>query len=48
MKKLTLLFLLLLEISFTAQTKDNFKTLFTTENIPSINVSTWFGIPAYF
>ena len=48
MKKVTLLFLLMLEISFTAQTKDNFKNLFATENIPSINVSSWFGIPAYF
>ena len=48
MKKITLLLLLMLEISFTAQTKDNFKNLFATENTPSINVSAWFGIPAYF
>tara|TARA_Y100001954_G_scaffold177690_1_gene188865 strand:+ start:1826 stop:2521 length:696 start_codon:yes stop_codon:yes gene_type:complete len=48
MKKITLLFLLMLEIGFTAQTKDNFKNLFAIENIPSINVSTWFGFPAYF
>ena len=40
MKKITLLFLLMLEIGFTAQTKDNFKNLFAIENIPSINVST--------
>ena len=48
MKKIYLFILLMLNISLIGQTKDKFKNLFSVENIPSINVSTWFGIPAYF
>ena len=48
MKKIYLFVLMMLNISLIGQTKDKFKNLFASENIPSINVSTWFGIPAYF
>ena len=48
MKKISLFLLLILNISFIGQTKDKFKNLFSVENIPSINVSTWIGFPAYF
>ena len=48
MKKVSLFILLMLNISLIGQKKDQFKNLFASENIPSINVSTWFGIPAYF
>ena len=48
MKKISFFLLLILNISLIGQTKDKFKNLFSVENIPSINVSTWFGFPAYF
>ena len=48
MKKISFFLLFILNISLIGQTKDKFKNLFSVENIPSINVSTWFGIPAYF
>ena len=47
-EKISLFLLLILHISLIGQTKDKFKNLFSVENIPSINVSTWFGFPAYF
>ena len=37
-----------IHISLIGQTNDKFKNIFSVKNIPSINVSTWFGFPAYF
>ena len=48
MKKISLFLLLIIHISLIGQTNDKFKNIFSVENIPSINVSTWFGFPAYF
>ena len=48
MKKYFLFILLMLNISLIGQTKDKFKNLFASETLPKINISTWFGLPAYF
>ena len=48
MRKTSFFILLILNISLIGQTKDKFKNLFTLENLPSIDVSSWLGFPAYF
>jgi len=48
MKKILLIFILLLEISLFSQSSEKLKNSIALDNLPSINISTWLGFPAYF